>query len=459
MEIVYCDDCGIRVPTNEVTRGLTDDGKVRCDKCRPSAVPLPALTGVSKRPSGDGITVAPHPAHGHAHGYVPGPVPLPNATPPRTHKKTQINTEKPPPRTSEASRQNNMIIGLGIAGGFVMLVGLVFMFSGDKTEKKAAQSSSTTSSAASGTATRTETTVESTNTRRVEDTRTASARQTGDALPQPQTPPPPPPPPPLAAPAGMGGSNSKTDPEAIAQGAYDKVLLAIAKEDAAGKIKQLDQFVKDANPDTLAAARARAMLSGLKKAEEAANAPPPPPPAPPAAVTPEAPPAAVAAGSSAFKEDFETTAYGINFGTVTGSLPGNRPGKALKLGAGSGNDTRGGIYPYAYPNTSPIYKTTTLAVATEGMKVRFSYFNTHLSTDTVVGFIPPGTDDAKYCKVTNRDPKKGAWTSVELTLSDFKDDNQQPVKIPVGSRISRLEFWGYGVGECYIDDVELIAGQ
>ena len=127
----------------------------------------------------------------------------------------------------------------------------------------------------------------------------------------------------------------------------------------------------------------------------------------------------------------------------------------MKLG-GDG-DKRGGIVSYAFPGDSQVFKTATLTLYPEGMKLHFKYFTTNGGTlDMVVSYFESNAESLHHCRFTQHDSKANAWTDIAVPLANFKEEGGSAT-IPAGVRISRLEFWLYGGAEkqCYVDDIEL----
>ena len=495
MEIIYCDTCGMRIPTDEVMRGVATDGSVRCAKCRG---PAAASDRPPVRRGSSTTTLA-------AQRRTPLPTTTAASAPAPTSMMAApraTNYDRPGAAARERQNSNSgMLIGGGIAFGCVSLLGLFFMFSGGSSTRSTLPAQGTFASAqiqskpeaapipsapaapiAPVTATtplpiqtlpapelrRTEAPASSAppkpapafeeNARREAEHAATQAKPDGTVAKPEATRP-------VTAP-GVLPSTKKADPEELAQQEFDVVKAAIAKADAPTQIKRLEEFVKTTDANTFAASRARAMLSSLKKDEARKSEPVPAPPAialnpaaPAATAAPmpnAAPGAPTSSGDTAFKVDFEGE-VGVNFSKVVGDLPGGRPGKALKLGCQGGSpDGRGGIYNFSYPQTSAVWKKGYLTRYKEGQKIRFKYYTDNSKLDLVVAYNVGTNPELKLVRRLVSEPKQNAWTDFEISLSELKEIDGGN-KMPDGASILRVEFWAYGLVDrgCYLDDVEI----
>jgi hypothetical protein len=464
MEIVYCDTCGLRIPNTNVMRGVSAEGSILCEKCRPASTSGPADAQRIRRGS-SATTLA-------AQRRTPKPVPLPalpSESPAPVSAPRGSNYDRPAPATRERHNSNSgMLIGAGIAFGCVSLLGLFFMFSGGSSIKSTQSSQKNRPEPSPTPATVQVPLAENkhpenrvqpdlqpavapipgpapSDSARTETFRSAVAT--------------PPEKPDLShssfVPAPGKSPFGKADPEEVAQKEYDILMNAMAKADNADKIKRLEAFIKAIDGNTFVASRARTTLSSLKKAEEATK----PAPAPLVLPTPVAEAAAPANASGlVFKEDFENpVVYGVNYGSVSGDLPGGRAGKATKFSDNTGRDKRTGIYAFALQPSSEAFKTDTLIRFATGMKLQFMYYGDGYNLDVVLGYHLPGNGELHTVKHRLSAHKTNEWITCPIALTDFKNDDA-PFTFPADACIARIEFWDFGgsLKPSYIDDIQLV---
>lgn len=436
MEIVYCDACGLRIASQDAPASVTSEGKALCANCRPQAAPEATAAGV------------PIPA-----GLARPAVPLPML---ESHRARPLAADmaaaKPAKRSAQAGRasdgprghpeqrsNNNSMLAIGGGAAVICVLGLFFVFSsgGAKEKVVAAKEKSEGKPEAIEPPLRS---VAAPPTPAIAPTPAASAK------PEPQP----------ATDATMPGR--RDDPDAVAQKAYDHLFDGMSKDDTAGKIKRLEQFVKEFNPEALAAARARIELERLKKPPTPAT-PTPPPPAPAANSQPATP---TDTSLTSYSQDFEAAVPGLRYGKVAGDLPGGNSGKAMKLMTQSkeAGGARGGIFSFDFPSGSPQLAKGMVALMTEGARVRFRYYNSGAGAIELVTLVSDAAkpDGLVYRRKFN-DPnaRAGAWIDADFPLSDLTAPDGK--KLGDGMALTRLEFWAYpDSSEVYIDDLTVLPG-
>jgi hypothetical protein len=163
-----------------------------------------------------------------------------------------------------------------------------------------------------------------------------------------------------------------------------------------------------------------------------------------------------------FKENFENeTTPGLTYGKVVTDAPAGVNGKALKFSmeaAGGDANVRAGFFTFSFPVGSQQQKSNTLFPLVPGAIVRLRYYSgSAIRFDVLVNTPVEGEKDLQAFRGIIRNPVAGAWTQIDIPLSDFKHDTRNLVP---GNSSNCLSFFAYGKAPVvfYVDDIEVLSG-